>query len=284
MTCQYPCLTSETLPDEFSQQSVFAENSLNVSNKACTHVKHIEETQQKKGSTSITISSACPNGLIDPAIPCHTHQWSRKLISVVHNNKTWTRLLPAILSCLGPSLHFPPARSARAKPRAVLSRAEAIEIFLCKLARATAHPPAPSAAAVARAFDVSEKAVRDIWKGRTWANETAAIASLPVLNCRPHEAAGAPAIPGICPAAEPVGNSSAACGGTPAGGGSGDGSDDGSGALRAGDGGWFFEPAGTACGGGGRECADPFHDDWPHWDPATPPPLVDPPPLPPPDW
>jgi hypothetical protein len=53
------------------------------------------------------------------------------------------------------------------------------------------------------------------------------------------------------------------------------------------DGGWLFEPACTACGGGGRECADPFHDDWPHWDPATPPPLLDlhpPLPPPPPDW
>jgi hypothetical protein len=52
-----------------------------------------------------------------------------------------------------------------AKPRAILSEDEAIQIFKAKALL-------PSAPELARAFQVTEKTVRDIWTGRTWSCET----------------------------------------------------------------------------------------------------------------
>jgi hypothetical protein len=54
---------------------------------------------------------------------------------------------------------------AIAKPRAVLTKSQAITIFQLK------HK-LPSATKVARSYGVSEKTVRDIWTARTWASET----------------------------------------------------------------------------------------------------------------
>ena len=51
------------------------------------------------------------------------------------------------------------------KPRAKLAAADVIDIFKLKTTF-------PSAKCVGRMFEVSEKAIRDIWKGRTWAKET----------------------------------------------------------------------------------------------------------------
>ena len=51
------------------------------------------------------------------------------------------------------------------KPQARLTEAEALQIFQC---RNTMH----TASQISRLYSVSEKAVRDIWKGRTWAKET----------------------------------------------------------------------------------------------------------------
>ena len=51
------------------------------------------------------------------------------------------------------------------KPRARLTEPEAIAIFKLK-------GTSISATSLGRAYTVSEKAVRDIWKGRTWAKET----------------------------------------------------------------------------------------------------------------
>ena len=56
------------------------------------------------------------------------------------------------------------------KPRAILTKDQALEIYMQKKGQ-TKGPP-QTAAAVARAFGVSEKAIRDIWKGRTWSDET----------------------------------------------------------------------------------------------------------------
>ena len=53
------------------------------------------------------------------------------------------------------------------KTRAKLSVEQVIEIFQNKGTTATS-----SAAVVARQYGVSEKTVRDIWKGRTWCGET----------------------------------------------------------------------------------------------------------------
>ena len=58
-----------------------------------------------------------------------------------------------------------------AKPRTVLTKDQAIEIFrLCT----SGYPgaPGPTATSVAKAFGVNEKTVRDIWNGRTWCEET----------------------------------------------------------------------------------------------------------------
>ena len=58
------------------------------------------------------------------------------------------------------------------RPRAILSEAQAIEIFHIKLVASTFMHACPSPNRIASSFGVSEKAVRDIWKGRTWARET----------------------------------------------------------------------------------------------------------------
>jgi hypothetical protein len=51
------------------------------------------------------------------------------------------------------------------KPRARLSEAQVLTIF-------QARASTSAATTVATAFGVSEKAIRDIWKGRTWSRET----------------------------------------------------------------------------------------------------------------
>ena len=51
------------------------------------------------------------------------------------------------------------------KTRAKLTEADALDIFHCK-----AH--LMSAASMSKKYGVSEKAVRDIWTGRTWSKET----------------------------------------------------------------------------------------------------------------
>ena len=57
------------------------------------------------------------------------------------------------------------SRPSAPKPRARLSEAQVIAIFQVK---GSASP----ATRVAAVYGVSEKAVRDIWKGRTWSRET----------------------------------------------------------------------------------------------------------------
>ena len=58
------------------------------------------------------------------------------------------------------------------KTRAVLTEAQAVEIFLIKICNdVVLKPSRQSAAGVARQFGVSDKAVRDIWTGRTWFRE-----------------------------------------------------------------------------------------------------------------
>ena len=76
----------------------------------------------------------------------------------------------------------------RAKPRAVLTCEKAIAIFQRKLPLAKAGSAKPCASAIAREYGVSEKAIRDIWTGRTWFEETASL--------EPTRPARAPAPPG----------------------------------------------------------------------------------------
>jgi hypothetical protein len=56
--------------------------------------------------------------------------------------------------------------SKSAKPRAILTSEQVIAIFRLKF------DIKPCASAVARVYGISEKAIRDIWKGRTWFEET----------------------------------------------------------------------------------------------------------------
>ena len=75
-----------------------------------------------------------------------------------------------------------------AKPRAILTSKQAVAIFQQKLS--SVKGTAPCAAAVARVYGVSEKAVRDIWKGRTWSDAT-----LLLEPSRPARVAGPPGRP-----------------------------------------------------------------------------------------
>ena len=54
------------------------------------------------------------------------------------------------------------------RTRAILTVDQAIEVYKMKFEGSKQ----PRASAIAEAFGVSEKAVRDIWKGRTWNRET----------------------------------------------------------------------------------------------------------------
>ena len=60
---------------------------------------------------------------------------------------------------------------SRKKPSSVLTKDQAIEIFRLSLTHSSKEKR-PTAVSVARAFNVSEKTVRDIWSARTWHNET----------------------------------------------------------------------------------------------------------------
>jgi hypothetical protein len=57
------------------------------------------------------------------------------------------------------------------KPRAVLTKDQAIEIFRLPLTHSS-NEKRPTAVSVARVFNVNEKTVRDIWSARTWHDET----------------------------------------------------------------------------------------------------------------
>jgi hypothetical protein len=64
------------------------------------------------------------------------------------------------------------------KPRARLSEAQVITIFQVKAS-------ASSATKVANVYGVSEKTVRDIWKGRTWSRETSHLDTSRPLRLKP---------------------------------------------------------------------------------------------------
>mmetsp|Transcript_78378 Transcript_78378/g.210856 ORF Transcript_78378/g.210856 Transcript_78378/m.210856 type:complete len:164 (-) Transcript_78378:333-824(-) len=64
------------------------------------------------------------------------------------------------------------------KAQAKLSEKQALEIYSLKIRHerlSGATTKKPSATLVAREFGVSDKAVRDIWRGRTWLRETATL-------------------------------------------------------------------------------------------------------------
>jgi hypothetical protein len=67
--------------------------------------------------------------------------------------------------CRSEHVSFARTPKAAPKPRAVLTKSQAITIFQLKL-------NVSSATKIARSYGVSEKTVRDIWTGRTWATET----------------------------------------------------------------------------------------------------------------
>ena len=93
--------------------------------------------------------------------------------------------------------HFKPDKSESqtisehgcAKPRAILTKQQAIIIFQRKIDPLQGRAK-PCAAAIARIYGLSEKAIRDIWKGRTWCDETSQFEP-----SRPARAAGPPGRP-----------------------------------------------------------------------------------------
>eukprot|EP00292_Cryptomonas_paramecium_P025392 CAMPEP_0113668728 /NCGR_PEP_ID=MMETSP0038_2-20120614/4162_1 /TAXON_ID=2898 /ORGANISM="Cryptomonas paramecium" /LENGTH=72 /DNA_ID=CAMNT_0000584505 /DNA_START=99 /DNA_END=313 /DNA_ORIENTATION=- /assembly_acc=CAM_ASM_000170 len=58
---------------------------------------------------------------------------------------------------------------------AKLSEGQAIEIFAIKLNNARQESRARSSISVARQYNVTDKTVRDIWRGRTWIRETSTL-------------------------------------------------------------------------------------------------------------
>jgi hypothetical protein len=71
-------------------------------------------------------------------------------------------------------LPCPPSIQA-CKTRTILTLQQAIDIFAIKMGQLgsnTKRSKYLTAAVVARSFGVSEKAIRDIWSGRTWVRET----------------------------------------------------------------------------------------------------------------
>ena len=115
-----------------------------------------------------------------------------------------------------------------AKPRAILNREQAIEIFQLR-PHGTSEGIGRSSLAVARIYKVSEKTVRDIWRGRTWHHET--------LHLDPSRPARADTPPG-----RPLGRKDSAPRRRPA-------------------------PSLSAIAKlpAAEVADDPFHDDWPNW-------------------
>eukprot|EP00292_Cryptomonas_paramecium_P024189 CAMPEP_0113686682 /NCGR_PEP_ID=MMETSP0038_2-20120614/15439_1 /TAXON_ID=2898 /ORGANISM="Cryptomonas paramecium" /LENGTH=144 /DNA_ID=CAMNT_0000607059 /DNA_START=134 /DNA_END=568 /DNA_ORIENTATION=+ /assembly_acc=CAM_ASM_000170 len=69
--------------------------------------------------------------------------------------------------------------AAAARPRAILCSTNVIYIMDSK-GKATA-------ATLARRYGVTEKAIRDIWRGRTWAKETSSIMKFKLSNEKPEK-------------------------------------------------------------------------------------------------
>lgn len=65
-----------------------------------------------------------------------------------------------------------PASVRACKTRAVLSEEQAVQIFMIRIANSQSLAESIHPEQVAIWFGISEKTVRDIWKGRTWRRET----------------------------------------------------------------------------------------------------------------
>jgi hypothetical protein len=72
--------------------------------------------------------------------------------------------------------HKAPTNNPRFRPRAILTEAEAVEIYQCQRTKPMRFRFDPAltgkTSAVAKKYNVSPKAVRDIWNRRTWTMET----------------------------------------------------------------------------------------------------------------
>ena len=98
-------------------------------------------------------------------LPCHQNQPHRNFVE-----QNFLEVFPC-----GPKRQLRPLKKNR-KARAVLTAEQAVMIFQIKLSNQTVTKRQRiSLCSVARSYGVSEKAVRDIWKGRTWLRETALI-------------------------------------------------------------------------------------------------------------
>ena len=78
-----------------------------------------------------------------------------------------SNILPAVED--SEDIPEPKKRSSAAKPRAILDKTQVVAIFNLRPASSSRSKMSET---VARAYRISDKAVRDIWSGRTWRQET----------------------------------------------------------------------------------------------------------------
>mmetsp|Transcript_67888 Transcript_67888/g.181536 ORF Transcript_67888/g.181536 Transcript_67888/m.181536 type:complete len:187 (+) Transcript_67888:38-598(+) len=96
-----------------------------------------------------------------------------------HNNISATQLEQAICDNQPTQSSSSLKRSRAFKPRAVLSRRQVEDIFRIKLQASQSPGSKLSPLRVAKLYGVSEKTIRDIWKGRTWTQETKEVETCP---------------------------------------------------------------------------------------------------------
>lgn len=96
------------------------------------------------------------SSLIDPIRPVRTQMFTTRKGAFIGRSDTTYHFAMSDFRLLN---------AAPLKPRAVLTKSQAVEIFLLKAA-------IKSSTRVSKMYGVCEKAVRDIWVGRTWAAET----------------------------------------------------------------------------------------------------------------
>ena len=80
--------------------------------------------------------------------------------------------------------------SPRFRPRALLTEADAIEIYLCRRTKLNRAQHGAMADHLAKRFKVSQKTIRDIWNRRTWSPETRHLwteGELPMIRAKPQK-------------------------------------------------------------------------------------------------
>jgi hypothetical protein len=93
------------------------------------------------------------------------------MMAVQDNDRS--RVVCTVSGCIEKRYCEIPESIKACKTRAILTEDQAVQIFTLNMAhKVNMDGQSISATAIANTFGVSEKAVRDIWKGRTWQRET----------------------------------------------------------------------------------------------------------------